>query len=744
MNDSMDFESSKIIEYKEYLDHILDDVSPDIHLDDDQRRVVVSNADRALVIAGAGTGKTTTMVARVKYLVDKMDVDPKKILVLSFARKNVKELRDRIWTDLNIDADVSTFHSLGFKYLKKACADRGHKCYVIDGRDRYDFFEKYLREKVFISNDRIKQFYESFKDITVGTNKPVFRSFFAENYDKFSSFDDYFEALIREKLVEWGNVEEVIKTIKDKGINAEIPRNMKHEWFRSKGEAAISNFLLEHGISYEYEKVYEEILPEDVQIKPDFTLRIGGEEIIVEYFGLYEEGDDVYFKAYQKERDLKIERFKRDHRRYIALEYEPKFGYLDTLKAKLEEFGFALNRLDTNEVAEIILRSDPLCDLYRLCELFNRCIEQVKASPDRNSFKKIVEDELDNTMGDESGVDKRVMRAQFHFIYEYFLFYQEQLRDSGSGVGVDYSDMIYFAKKYIVSMDKRYFSYEHVLIDEYQDISYDRYELALKTLEHGGAKLMAIGDDWQSIYGFTGSRIEYTYNFAEYYSGYNIKTYRINRTYRFSNELAQISGEFILKNPDQIQKELYSDKNLQSPIRVREFSKGDSFEERQRNELEALKKLIIDIHSKHPDDKILLLSRNNYAISQLFKYEDLGFKDEVENRVSLKEMPGYLFETRTIHRSKGMTSDWTIVFGLGSFFPREHRPDYWLIELFMHKPEPEKILFAEERRVFYVALTRTKNCVFLMKCDDDKYCSPFIKEIMDLQDKRYLLPDDML
>ena len=159
----------------------------------------------------------------------------------------------------------------------------------------------------------------------VGTNKSVFRSFFVENYDKFSSFDDYFEALIREKLIEWGDVEEVIKTIKDKGINAEIPRNMKHEWFRSKGEAVISNFLLEHGISYEYEKVYEEILPEDVQMKPDFTVRIGGEEIIVEYFGLYEEGYDVYFKTYQKERDLKIERFKRDHKRYIALEYEPDF-----------------------------------------------------------------------------------------------------------------------------------------------------------------------------------------------------------------------------------------------------------------------------------------------------------------------------------------------------------------------------------------------------------------------------------
>ena len=388
MNDDMVFENQKIVEHKEYLDHILDAVSPDIDLDDDQRRAVVSEADRALVIAGAGTGKTTTMVARVKYLVDKKHVDPHKILVLSFARKNVKELRDRIRTDLSIDADVCTFHSLGLKYLRKACADRGHKCYIVDERDKYKFFEKYLREKVFISNERVISFYESFKNVTVG-NKPVFRGFFAENFDKFSSFDEYINALIRDRMTEWGNVKAVIETIKEEGINAEIARNMKHEWFRSKGEAAISNFLLEHNIKYEYEKVYEEILPDDVPMKPDFTLLIGGEEIIVEYFGLYEEGDDVYFKTYQKERELKTKRFERDHRRYIALEYEPNYGYLNTLMSKLQEFGFSPRKLSTEEIAEIIIRSDPLCDFYRLCELFNRCVERVKASPNRNEFKKI-------------------------------------------------------------------------------------------------------------------------------------------------------------------------------------------------------------------------------------------------------------------------------------------------------------------------------------------------------------------
>ena len=120
-------------------------------------------------------------------------------------------------------------------------------------------------------------------------------------------------------------------------------------------------------------------------------------------------------------------------------------------------------------------------------------------------------------------------------------------------------------------MDKNYFSYEHVLIDEYQDISYDRYELALRTLEHGGAKLMAIGDDWQAIYGFAGSRVEYTYNFAKYYSDrmVKVKIYKISRTYRFSNELARISGKFILQNPSQIDKELHSEKNLLNPVRVR-------------------------------------------------------------------------------------------------------------------------------------------------------------------------------
>ena len=88
--------AARLIEEKEYLDHILKDVDPVIRLDDDQRRVVLSDEDYSLVVAGAGAGKTTTVAAKVKYLVEKQGIDPSQILIISFTNKAVKELRDKI------------------------------------------------------------------------------------------------------------------------------------------------------------------------------------------------------------------------------------------------------------------------------------------------------------------------------------------------------------------------------------------------------------------------------------------------------------------------------------------------------------------------------------------------------------------------------------------------------------------------------------------------------------------------
>ncbi len=114
------FVSRKMTEYKDYFDSMLKRVDPNVLLDNEQRRAVLIDDDYCLLIAGAGAGKTTTMAAKVKYLVDKCGVCPEDIIVISYTNKAVDELRERICHKLAIPAKVTTFHAFGYELLKKA------------------------------------------------------------------------------------------------------------------------------------------------------------------------------------------------------------------------------------------------------------------------------------------------------------------------------------------------------------------------------------------------------------------------------------------------------------------------------------------------------------------------------------------------------------------------------------------------------------------------------------------------
>ena len=112
--------SQHLVSEKDYLDRILRECDSAILLDNEQREVVLSDEDHTLVIAGAGAGKTTTIAAKVRYLVEKQGIDPKKILIISFTNKAVGELRERINDNLHIDCPITTFHSTGYTILKKS------------------------------------------------------------------------------------------------------------------------------------------------------------------------------------------------------------------------------------------------------------------------------------------------------------------------------------------------------------------------------------------------------------------------------------------------------------------------------------------------------------------------------------------------------------------------------------------------------------------------------------------------
>ena len=131
-------------EERAYLDEILAKDDPNIRLDDEQRKVVLSDEDYTLVIAGAGAGKTTTIEAKVKYLVDKKEISPERILIVSFTRKATQELKDR-FQRLDIPVHIATFHSIGNAIIKDNDAQRRR---IVEQGFMYRVIEDYLTTKL--------------------------------------------------------------------------------------------------------------------------------------------------------------------------------------------------------------------------------------------------------------------------------------------------------------------------------------------------------------------------------------------------------------------------------------------------------------------------------------------------------------------------------------------------------------------------------------------------------------------
>lgn len=130
-------------------------IDNNIKLDEEQVKAILSDEDYSLIIAGAGTGKTTTMAAKVKYLVDICGINPQEILVMSYTKKATEELDKRIRLDFGIPANVTTFHSLGLLYIRSIFKDK--KCSVVDDNTKNNLFLKYLTERLFTRKESLKK-----------------------------------------------------------------------------------------------------------------------------------------------------------------------------------------------------------------------------------------------------------------------------------------------------------------------------------------------------------------------------------------------------------------------------------------------------------------------------------------------------------------------------------------------------------------------------------------------------------
>lgn len=714
-------------------------------LDSQQREAIVVDEDAVKVIAGAGSGKTFTIQGKVKYLTEKRDVDPSEILAISFSNASVDDLKERIAEPI----DIKTFHKVGKDILTQY-----NQYSRPDTSALKRIIKRYLTKKALKNEDISKKLIEFF---SFYINVPP------------SDDDIKYEG----DLLDWQEGVD-FSTLKRRFKNKQR-ETLNNEIVRSYEELYIANFLFIYGIKYTYEKIYsypnknferefnkfkeflfsfnEEIpdelknditkdllnltdIFEEYEIKdylPDFYL--DDYNIYIEHFGLNRNCENHLIGGKSSEEYVKEMEWKRKvHKKYgtTLIEtfsyYQSENRLLTRLAEKLQAQGVEFNEIDYREVYRILLENKTIKEWEDFIVLLKTFIELFKGNNyDENKFKEF----YDYVGGLKDSFSKDRTIAFLKIVEEIYNDYEAYLLKIKK---IDFNDMINKASDCIVKNGLD-LPYKYIIVDEYQDTSFTRYNLLRNICDSIGAKIMVVGDDWQSIYSFSGCDVNIFTKFDNFFDV--CETRYIEKTYRNSQQLIDASSNFVMKNPDQTRKELKSSKSLKYPIKLVKFD--NDFDEILKFEL-IIKNIINQ--SAFKNKKILILGRNNKDIFNLLKnfnveneygkrkFEILGDEDKLRRnkfvKIVYRESPDVNIEYRTVHQSKGLECDNVILINLKNWkagFPNKMVDDPVLNFV---KRNGDSFSYAEERRLFYVALTRTKNNVYLL--------SPYFKSSVFVQE----------
>lgn len=707
---------SAMVTEKRYLDNILHEVDPVIMLDDDQRRVVLTDEDYCLVIAGAGAGKTTTVAAKVKYLVEKKGVDPEQILVVSFTNKAVQELRDKLNRDLKIDCPIATFHSTGNAILRK---QHPEKLNIVDSGRLYFVIQDYFRDSV-LKNESL-----------VNNLIMFFSSYFDAPYEG-KDLNGFFNKIAKSNFSTMrSELNEFQREVIDRRTKKAV--TIQNEVMRSHQEVEIANFLYLHNIDYEYEPLYRyDIVMAKKPYTPDFIIRQGDKVAYIEHFGITQDGKNDRFSddeltAYKKAINDKVALHKKHGTTliYTFSKYSDSRTLLEHLQEELEKKGFDITARSSKEVMEKLVSTEENRYIRKLVNLICRFITNFKT----NGFTA---DDFQRMYHSTQNVRTRLF---LNICNDCYLEYQRYLKENDA---VDFEDMINESARVLreVKEMKRKLDFQYIIVDEYQDISRQRFDLVTALSEVTDAKIIAVGDDWQSIYAFSGSDITLFTRFEEK-MGY-AKLLKIVKTYRNSQEVIDIAGNFIQRNETQIKKELKSPKHIVDPVIIYTYDgspkkrdgdnkSGVNYEIAHAVEV-ALEQIMAfnKQEGKTGKSTILLLGRFGFdgdklEKSGLFEYIDRGSK------LKSVKYPKLDITFMTAHASKGLGYDNVIVVNGRNEtygFPSKIEDDPVLS--FVIKGD-RSIDYAEERRLFYVAMTRTKNRVYFLAPEENP--SEFLLEI---------------
>ena len=673
---------------KDYFDNILKQIDPNIQLDEEQRRAVITDDDYCLLVAGAGAGKTTTMAAKVKYLVEKKNIDPGEIIVISYTNKAIGELRDRINKGLGIPAKICTFHAFAYDIVKQFSAEPPE----INFSSQQIIFD--MLEKTIFHNKQLMRNLVLFLGYYFDLSEDVFKFTDLNQYHLYKAAQD-FETLK-------SGLGEYIKKVEQQ--RTKKTRTITGEYLRSMQEVQIANFLYLNGLDYEYERVYPFGSPSrNKKYTPDFYISQGEHSVWLEHYALSESGYNSLFTPQQRQRYLRaISDKRRIHKtnKTTLLEtwsfYTDRRPLLDHLKEVLEKEGFILKPRNLEEVYKKIVATGKDKYIYKLIIFMMKFIEQYKTTGYDDGGFAILRERTDNP---RTLLFLDIAEQVYHH-------YQSVLKHRNQ---IDFADMINDAHFYLQEIERQNVTlpYKYIIIDEFQDIARQRFNLTKRLSQITQAKVVAVGDDWQSIYAFSGSDITLFTRFLELMgAGTELK---ITHTYRNSQELIDIAGGFVQRNTSQIRKQLISPKHLENPIVLEVFD--DSIKPMERL-ADTIEHVIGEIISEYGEQSsILLIGRYNYDMYKL--YQTNRFSELPGGTIRSEKYPNAKITFMTAHSSKGLGFDNVILINMfeGKFgFPCQIEDDP-IIKLVTY--EDNSMPFAEERRLFYVAMTRTKNRVYI-------------------------------
>jgi DNA helicase-4 len=675
-------------------------------LDDFQKSAIIKDDKHNLIVAGAGAGKTEVLTTRIAYLIERKDkIKPERILALAFQRDARKEMETRLKKRFGFNVEIKTFHALGKKILKKA-----GKPSEINGGDNH---EKKFR-------DTIYELYKKAEEETGFKNEII-------NFLKMRGSE---EIKVKTKFT----------TKKEKEEYYEYMRNLRYRTLddydvKSLAERDIMNFYFTHKLNGEDIKVlYEEIAP---------WTKIIGDKDTVSYPDFYIEKYDIWHEHWtvdDKDENSKVpewyEQTTEDYKTNMHIKrsrfkelkiplietYDFEHNNDDFIKILKQSIIEKLNEKYPDEKFEFTpIEHDELVE-----KVWKECKKSIESIPE-NIGRFIINAKTYGFTPDK--LERRLQEEKWSPVQNIFgriatKIYRQYQELMNKEEKIDFEDMINNCIEVLNENHDLYYDlFDHILIDEYQDISKQRHIL-IETLmkKNPNAKLFAVGDDWQSIMSFAGSDLQYFVNFNKYFPHPEITKLPMN--YRSIKSIVDIGTEIIKNNSGlKIDKETLAHNDEIKPVNI------------YLSRHEPIKKYIgryYDQITDHCMNEINNLIEQNYDPSKdillLTRFKKNQFLNErLESFIDMNRIP-----LKTAHSSKGMQSRAVFILDVtkGQYgFPCElENPK--LLEPAKEEKIDSKL--EEERRLFYVAVTRAKENLFIYS--QLKNESKFINEIIPYED----------